>query len=180
MASTNLVNEVIDALTKWSASIELVKTTVAENSPEWSNSTDDYEILKEFAFSPSSAAKAYLTVSVTTEGLTGVGIERWSRIAARASLKSPRVDRYAAGFEPTKRSPEQVIALCEHVAAGDIEIEAFSIFGCLVTCSTRLAGYLHPASDIDLGVNVPLFSALKGFNMARSTLVTFVPWKSID
>jgi hypothetical protein len=136
---------------------------------------DDYELAQRIVFEPSSLECASLEVWMTTDGATGIGIERWRRIAKRVDARA-RSGPFGAGFEPRFLPATEVIEYCEAVADGTLVMWAWILGGRLTSTAARLdlgGGLTWEGGIRSNVVPRPLIPLLP---TGRLEELTFKPW----
>jgi hypothetical protein len=84
---------------------------------------DDYLVVYEAVFEPSSLEMARVDVWLTDDGYVAIGLEKRGRIAKRLGVKGNPI-RFAAGHEPAAVSLPDLLSLLDAAAGGHLAIIA--------------------------------------------------------
>jgi hypothetical protein len=130
------VEELTESLQQWFSSKNAIAVDFRHAATGEASSGEDYRIIHEYSFSPKSERKALIEVWLTDVGSVAVGVERWSRIALRSSLRS-HSKRFVAGFEPKSLDIKTVLQMCDLISTGEIEVGAYGLLGRLIACEIK-------------------------------------------
>lgn len=162
--------ELLDLLEGWVRSLPPGSAEVGRT-----RETDEYGPSTVLRLRPGPGACA-LDVTVLDDGACGLGLDAWSRLAARLGVGASRLGLDVADFtalfhEPAALPAERVLEVCRAVAAGAVHLEAGVLRGRIVC--TR--GHVRTASGPFRmhGVGGPL---LLGRVLGSVHRVHYAPW----
>lgn len=119
-----------ELISSWFVSQSASDVELRESFPSAHRPNDDYSVVYEAIFEPSSLDKARVEIWITKEGRVAFGFETRQRIAGRFALVNWRKG-FAAGHEPRALSPNDVIALLRAASDGKLLLNIRTLFGVL-------------------------------------------------
>ena len=107
----------------WASGRRLTSLSFTEDNDPPVSKYDDYQVVYEARFIPSSLSQARLELMLTDRGFVGVGLETRRRIAERLKVRN-QSEGFAAGFEPRLNDVREVLLLLDVVSSGEFAIQA--------------------------------------------------------
>jgi hypothetical protein len=102
--------------TKQAAVVKFREETEPKNDPH-----DNYFVVYEACFEPSSPNQMRVEILVTTDGHVSVGIETRNRLANRLGVKNLR-EGFVVGHEPTAMTEKSLLAILDLICDGQLSI----------------------------------------------------------
>ena len=112
------------ALDRWFAERRVRHVEFRENLQPGEDDSASYTVCYEATFEPSALDQGFVEIWGTTQGDTGVGFERRTRIAQRLNTKAARPERFVAGHEPSPLALRGLLAVLNAIADGRIAVLA--------------------------------------------------------
>lgn len=112
-----------DLLRKWIATTPPKAVVFQEIDSPVNDPLDDYSVKYEARFKPSRPEQAEVGITLTSDDFIGIGFETRADVARRLNVRNSR-QGYAAGFEPSEKSKEQLLLFLDLVRDGKIAIRA--------------------------------------------------------
>jgi hypothetical protein len=151
------------------------KVAITERTNPPYDPNDDYRIIYEAVFDPTSLHSARLEILLTDDGSVGIGVETYERLAKRLRKKRLR-DGFAAGHEPRQATQAGLAALIDIVSAGRLYFDTRTTLGILTSARMKVLeadGELLKRSGLQWS---DWMSTVSGISARFKRLLSFQPW----
>jgi hypothetical protein len=151
------------------------KVAITERTDPPYDPNDDYKVIYEAVFDPTSLHSARLEILLTDYGSVGIGVETYERLAKRLRKKRLR-DGWAAGREPRQATQEGLAALIDIVSAGRLYFDTRITLGILTSARMKILeadGELLKRSGIQWS---DWMSTIPEISQRSKRLLSFQPW----
>jgi hypothetical protein len=145
------IDSIVAEVRTWFGSIGGRDVHISESTTPRTDPQDDYVVAREIVVEPIALDKGRVALWITDQMSLGVGIELWSRVCERVSVKSS-TDHFVAGWEPHQMELDSALHLLEEVAFGRFEVELTIFAGRLISTDVILPGVTEAKSVIH-GIN---------------------------
>ena len=167
------------ALDRWFAERRVRQVEFRENLQPDKDDSASYTVCYEATFEPSALDQGFVEIWGTTQGDTGVGFERHTRVARRLGTKAAQPLRFVAGHEPCPLALQGLLAVLNAVADGRIAVLATVLpwLGLTSAQAVSTAATLHTLRESGNPWLRWLRSQPKRQPTGPRSLLAFRPWE---